>query len=142
MCYHKQNRATLAELKQRYRATAAVEIEEGYQPRYHETGFSFRASPVICADEPNKLVTATWGLIPFWAKTQEDADMIRSRTLNCISEEMFTKPSFRDAVKHGQRCLVPCTGFFEWRHEGKLKYPYFIHAPEGKVFSLGGLYSD
>ncbi|MBK6629538.1 MAG: SOS response-associated peptidase family protein [Flavobacteriales bacterium] len=38
----------------------------------------------------------------------------------------------------GQRCLVPVTGFFEWRHEGKVKVPY--HRYQGRRRSgLGGL---
>jgi putative SOS response-associated peptidase YedK len=36
---------------------------------------------------------------------------------------------------------VPVTGFFEWRHIGKAKYPYFIHLKDQKLFSLGAIYS-
>lgn len=142
MCYHKQNRATLKELSQRYNAKPSAAVAELYQPTYHESGFSFRPAAVICTDNASEFQLANWGLIPFWAKTHEDAEMIKSRTLNCISEEMNTKPSFRDAVKRGQRCIVPCTGFFEWRHVGKNKYPYFISIENGGIFSLAGLYSD
>ena len=42
---------------------------------------------------------------------------------------MFDKPAYRDASKTAQRCIIPYTGFFEWRwvNGGKVKYPYFIH---------------
>lgn len=65
------------------------------------------------------------------------------RTLNAISEEMYTKPAFRDAANEGKRCLIPCTGFFEWRwfKGGKIKYPYFIYHRTEKIFSLAGLWS-
>jgi putative SOS response-associated peptidase YedK len=46
-------------------------------------------------------------------------------------------------VKEGKRCLIPFTGFFEWRwldEKGKTKIPYYIHLEE-PIFSLAGLYS-
>jgi len=51
-----------------------------------------------------------WGLIPYWA---EDPS-IGSRLINARSETVATKPSFRSAFKH-RRCLIPTTGFFEWK---------------------------
>ena len=85
-----------------------------------------------------------WGLIPFWLKDQAAATRLKVSTLNCISEEMYDKPSYRDAAKEGKRCLIPCTGFFEWRwldEKGKTKIPYYIHMKDQPVFSIAGLYS-
>ncbi|HEY3406190.1 MAG TPA: SOS response-associated peptidase, partial [Ohtaekwangia sp.] len=63
---------------------------------------------------------------------------------NCISEEMYDKPSFRDAIKNGQRCLIPVTGFYEWRwldEQGTVKIPYYVTFRDQKVRSIAGLYS-
>jgi putative SOS response-associated peptidase YedK len=78
-------------------------------------------------------------------KSMADGLRIRTQTLNCISEEMFEKPSFRDAAKEGKRCLIPCSGFFEWRWmdaKGKTKIPYYISLNDQPLFSIAGLYSN
>lgn len=36
----------------------------------------------------------------------------------------------------GQRCLVPSTGFYEWRDE----VPYFFHLKDRGLFSMAGLF--
>jgi putative SOS response-associated peptidase YedK len=84
-----------------------------------------------------------WGLIPWWTKSVNDATQIRMRTLNCISEEMFEKSAFKDSVRDGKRCLIPCTGFYEWRwfKGGRIKYPYFVYQKDESIFSLAGIYS-
>lgn len=143
MCYHKQNKAGQAELTARYNAA----ISEPYKPLFHENGFNHIATPVLInAGQTTGSVTfrnLSWGLIPFWVKSGADALQIRTRTLNAISEEAFDKPSFRDSIRQ-RRCLVPCTGFYEWRwgdSNGKVKYPYFIKTDQ-PVFSLAGIWSE
>ena len=140
MCYHKQDKAIAAELEVRYKA---VMRDIGYSPTYYENGFDFKPSPVITADRPQEFQSFRWGLIPWWTKSLQEAVGIRMKTLNAISEEMFEKPSFRDSLKQGKRCLIPCTGFFEWRwfNGGKSKYPYFIYTEHEPVFSLAGIWS-
>lgn len=141
MCYHKQDTATMEELMVRYEN---ILHEVSIQPTYYENGFDFMPAPVITADKPQEFQLMPWGLIPWWTKSMADALQIRMRTLNCISEEMVDKPAFKDAVKEGHRCLIPCTGFFEWRwfKGGKIKYPYFIHSRQEKIFSLAGIWSS
>lgn len=142
MCYHKQDKAIEAELQVRYKAVMRPEV--GYQPSFYENGFDFKPGPVITADRPKEFQAFRWGLIPFWTKSQADAAQIRLKTLNCISEEMFDKPAFRDSLKAAKRCIIPCTGFFEWRwvDGGKVKYPYFIHLKDQPIFSLAGVYAS
>lgn len=142
MCYHKQDRALEKNLTDRYLAS----VPQPYKPVFHENGFSHLASPVLVNEPEGEGIifrSLNWGLVPFWVKTLADAQQIRTRTLNCISEEAFEKPSFRDAIRK-RRCLVPCTGFFEWRwgdSAGKVKYPYFIQTDEF-LFSLAGIWSE
>ena len=141
MCYHKQDTATMEQLIVRYENILS---SVPFMSTYYENGFDFKPSPVITTEKPREFQLMQWGLIPWWSKSAADAAQIRMRTLNCISEEMFEKSSFKDAAGDGRRCLVPCTGFFEWRwfKGGKIKYPYFIHHRTEKVFSLAGLYSS
>lgn len=119
-------------------------MEELYSIRFHENGFDFLPGPVVSAGKPTDIQLFHWGLVPFWVKDLAAATRLKSSTLNCISEEMYEKPSYRDAAAEGKRCLIPCTGFFEWRwldEKGKRKIPYYIHLKEQPVFSIAGLCS-
>lgn len=119
-------------------------VEELYSVQFHENGFDFLAGPVVTAGKPSEIQMFHWGLVPFWVKDGGAAARIKASTLNCISEEMYDKPAYRDAAREGKRCLIPCSGFFEWRwmdEKGKRKIPYYIHLKDQELFSIAGLYS-
>lgn len=60
--------------------------------------------------------------------------------INARSETIFEKPLFSKNLAGG-RCLVPCTGFYEWNGEGKNKHKFLIR-PEGlRFFYLAALFS-
>lgn len=112
--------------------------------RYHENGFDYLPSPIITAGDREELKFFNWGLVPFYMSDRTKAMALRASTLNCISEEMYDKPSFRDAAKNAQRCLIPTTGFYEWRwldEKGKVKIPYYVSFKSQPIMSVGGLYS-
>ena len=46
---------------------------------------------------------------------------------------------FRELLE-SQRCLVPASGFFEWKHEDGRKVPFYIHVKDNPVFGFAGLY--
>lgn len=143
MCYHKAITVKLPVISKYYGASYDKEVEEQFTVNYQENGYDHKKKPIITAENPSELKMFNWGLVPWFTKTEQEALQIRARTLNCISEEMYEKASFRDSVKEGKRCLIPCTGFFEWRwmdSKGKTKIPYYIHL-DAELFSLAGLYS-
>jgi putative SOS response-associated peptidase YedK len=81
-----------------------------------------------------------WGLIPSWSK---DPSM-GARLINARSESVPEKPSFRAAFKR-RRCLVPASGFYEWKQVAKGKEPYYFSPaaslPGGAdVFGFAGLW--
>jgi putative SOS response-associated peptidase YedK len=79
--------------------------------------------------------TATWGLKPFWAK-----DLKRPPPINARAETLTASPMFRDALI-GTRCLIPATGFFEWRVTGpKQRQPMHIRLKGGGAFAFAGLW--
>lgn len=108
-------------------------------PVYHATAFAHPVWPVITSGNPDQLQFFKWGLIPFFIKDRDSAMKIWNQTANCIGEEAFEKPSFRESIKK-RRCLIPVTGFFEWRHEGKNKFPHYIYSAEQQIMSIAGLY--
>jgi putative SOS response-associated peptidase YedK len=141
MCYHKAISSLKDELEARYLAKLD---DLGISPTtYYHNGFDFPRTPIVTNAEPKRIQFFTWGFIPEWMKSRDSALAMRARTLNCISEEAFEKPAFKDAIRT-KRCLVPCTGFFEWRwfNGGKQKYPYFVFMKEEKIFSLAGVWSE
>jgi putative SOS response-associated peptidase YedK len=136
------NKQELSELKWQLKTLSAFHDDGLY--RYHENGFDYLPTPIITAGEPDKFKMFRWGLIPFYMNDKEKAMILRTQTLNCISEEMYEKPSFRDAAKNGQRCLIPVTGFFEWRwldEKGTVKIPYYVTFRDQRIRSMAGLYS-
>lgn len=84
-----------------------------------------------------------FGLVPHWA----ESPAIGSRLINARIETVATKPAFRDAFRR-HRCIVPATGYFEWKPEGsRRKQPMWLH-PESEgdtgaesVWFLAGLWS-
>jgi putative SOS response-associated peptidase YedK len=80
---------------------------------------------------------ARWGLVPRWS---QDA-AIGAKLINARAETLSAKHSFRDAY-HRRRCLVPASGFYEWKREGKLKQPYYVHPTDGEVFAFAGLWDS
>jgi putative SOS response-associated peptidase YedK len=39
-----------------------------------------------------------------------------------------------------KRCLVPASGFYEWKKDGTRKIPYYIHLKDSPLFAIAGLY--
>ena len=76
-----------------------------------------------------------WGLIPSWSKDPS----IGARMINARSETVAEKPSFRAAFKR-RRCLVPVSGFYEWKKLAKGKQPHYITAPDGEPLAIAGLW--
>jgi len=103
---------------------------------YFVSGFSHPLLPIVKHDG---IELYEWGLIPVWVKNIQEANEIRSKTLNAVGETIFEKPSFFKSIV-SQRCLLPVDGFYEWRDVNGTKYPYFVHAPNNELFSLGSIY--
>ncbi len=78
-----------------------------------------------------------WGLVPAWAEDPA----IGNRLINARAETATEKPSFKRSLQR-QRCLVLADGFYEWRKDGKLKQPIWIHRSDGKPFAFAGLWAS
>jgi len=96
------------------------------------------ASPVLIVrreDAKARAAAVRWGLVPGWAKDPS----IGARLVNARGERLAQKPSFRDAYRR-RRCLVPASGFYEWRSEAGVKQPYYIRPSRGGLFGFAGLW--
>lgn len=104
-------------------------------PRYNVAPTQ-RAPVVRAVEDGREGVMLRWGLVPPWA---EDV-AVGSRSINARSETVATKPTFREAFK-ARRCLVPVSGFYEWRVMGDgTKQPYYITRLDRSPFALAGLW--
>jgi putative SOS response-associated peptidase YedK len=92
-------------------------------------------NPVIVVHERAEAVMMQWGLVPHWAR---DITATR-RPINARAEGLAEKPMFRDLLRT-KRCLVPASGFFEWKQEAGRKIPFYVHVRDDPVFAFAGLY--
>lgn len=77
-----------------------------------------------------------WGLVPYWAKDPK----VGYTTINARSEEVTTKPLFRDAIKK-RRCLIPADAFYEWQKlGGKAKKPFAFGLKNDEPYAFAGLW--
>lgn len=114
-----------------------VEVAEAPPPRFNIA--PTQEAPIVTPDAEagRAWKMARWGLLPHWA----DPSTFKATLINARSESAADKPSFRDAFKKG-RCVVPASGFFEWRQEEDgPKQPYFIRRRDGDPLLLAGLSS-
>ena len=101
------------------------------------------------AEAPNQWAAAEakWWLTPFWSQTPKP----KFATFNAKAETLGTSRTFREPFRR-RRCLVPVTGFYEWRKReqrtlfgeaaGKAataSEPYFVR-PRSGVLLLGGVW--
>jgi putative SOS response-associated peptidase YedK len=100
--------------------------------------------PFINADDEKgdirNVNTASWGLIPSWAKDASRA----SNAINARVESISEKPTFKSAFK-SRRCLIPVTGYYEWATElGKYKpkQPFYISHKNKSSLAIAGLYEN
>jgi putative SOS response-associated peptidase YedK len=83
--------------------------------------------------------TATWGLKPFWLNGEQSVSK-KPPPINARAESLASSPMFREALAKG-RCLIPATGFFEWRALApKQRLPMHIGLKDGGVFAFAGLW--
>ena len=96
---------------------------------------------VVQEDSSRLFKTMRWGLIPSWAKDGK----IGNSLINARLETATTKPAFRSAWK-ARRCLIPASGFFEWRavpqglSRKPAKTPFYITRLDGLPLTFAGLW--
>ena len=86
---------------------------------------------------PLEALTGLFGLVPHWSADTK----IARHTYNARSETVAVKPSFRDAWKHGQHCIIPAEAFFEpdWRSGRAIATR--IASAEGEPLGIAGLWA-
>jgi len=104
---------------------------------YKDHVFPLDDAPILLAQRDELVpVRATFGLIPQWAKS---ADYGR-RTYNARAETVATLPSYREAWRRRQRCLVPVRRFLEPSYETGRSVWWGIRRADDAPFLLAGIW--
>lgn len=109
------------------------------QPKWASEVYPRALGPFLRAkaNTPCELVVGVWGLIPAWAKTAR----LAYATNNARSEELSDKPTFRDAWKNGQRCIIPAMSFDEPNWESGRNVWWRFYRADGLPWGLAGLWN-
>ncbi|SDD84084.1 SOS response-associated peptidase [Aquimonas voraii] len=76
-----------------------------------------------------------WGLVPAWSETSST----KFSSFNARVESVAEKPVFRGAFRT-RRCLVPASGWYEWREEAGRKVPHLFEPAAGGALLFAGLW--
>src|SRR5262245_12990177 len=94
-------------------------------------------SPILrLVDGERRFDEMRWQLVPEW----EPEFNTKLSTINAKSETVFDSPLFGPIVVQ-QRCIVPISGFYEWKTEGSRKRPFKIHLQDAAIMSLAGIWN-
>lgn len=120
----------------RIEATLGTTFPE-VRPRYNIA--PSQTIPVIrgSADARHEMVEMRWGLIPYWSTEPE----ISYSTFNARAETLADKPAFREPFR-SRRCLIPASGFYEWKTEAGRKQPYYLTEVDDGGLAFAGLWDE
>lgn len=93
--------------------------------------------PAACIpmDDAEGIFMYHWGLAP------QSKEGVARNLINARTETVCSKWPFAKLVKTG-RCIVPASGYVEWKAIGKSKIP-FLHKVRGQeLFSMAGIFED
>ena len=78
-----------------------------------------------------------WWLIPRWA----DGPTQRYKMFNARSESLRKSKAFKEPYEK-KRCIIPASGYYEWRDEDGLKQPYYITPCDQFGFAFAGVWES
>ncbi len=135
-------RFSLTASREEVEALLGAMIEEDFPPRYNiaptQPILSILAgeTPPSGSNRPDRIgLLVRWGFVPSWVKDPNDWNLV----FNIRSETAAEKNSFRAALNH-RRAMIPASGFYEWRREGKNKaQAYWIRPRKEGIVAFGAL---
>ncbi len=152
MCYYNGIRVSKAD----YLRLLAIEKElknlQFSLNRPVQSGFVYGSWPIVKplpGGNDFEIVEAHWEFIAPWCPNVQAVKQGRKdyTTLNAKGETMLGSKLYRDAALH-RRCLIPSSGFYEWRHQKNEEtkkadtYPYYIGMADKEYFYMAGIWQQ
>ena len=137
MCGRFTNRLTWREIVALYRLSVPANPERNL-PAHYNICPTDTIGAVIARDAKRDLAPMRWGLVPYWWKKRAKDT---PATFNARAETVAEKAMFRDAFK-GRRCLIPASGYYEWKGTETGKQPYYFTASDGSPLTIAGLWDE
>jgi putative SOS response-associated peptidase YedK len=106
---------------------ATLQLKDNYNVAPSQT------MPVVVKHSSNSIQMMLWGLIPSWSKDG------KSLVINARSETLSVKPMFKKLLET-HRCIIPSTGFYEWKKTSEGKQPFYIGLKNHEFFGFAGVY--
>jgi putative SOS response-associated peptidase YedK len=134
MCGRAYETYTDEELHIRYINQKSKRNPLGFKPNYNLA--PTQLSPIVWVEDGDRKIDLfQWGLIPTWEKEFKT----KLSTINAKAETLFESRLYKGpALK--RRCIVPLSGFVEWKREGDKKRPFCIHLKNDPIMSVAGIW--
>lgn len=108
----------------------------GFHPTYNLAPTD--VSPVVLIRGGERTIEMfRWGLVPRWATSLKAA--AKYSLINARSEDIADKPSYAEPFRQ-RRCVVPLSGFFEWKRGAARKRPFAIQRTDRGILSVAGVW--
>lgn len=89
----------------------------------------------VMRDDEKLVEPMRWGLIPIWAK-----EVPKFATFNAKAEGLKEKATWKGSLNK-MRCVIPASGFYEWKGPKGDKQPYAIRRRDGDPLLFAGLWA-
>lgn len=119
-------RSIIEDVASRLGEEAAADVKRGEVFPSETAAVVTKVDPGLCCN------VMSWG----YPLNQKNQLIINAKSENIFKLEMFSKSLL------SKKCLIPCTGFFEWKHEGKSRTKFIIKPSGEEFFYLAGLYDS
>jgi len=127
MCGRFQLAVELDKILERY---GILEANVDFSPK-QEVFPSNKSAIIVNNGGENKLEMFNWGFT---------ASFTKRLLINARSETVSVKKIFKDSFMY-RRCLIPVSGYYEWKKENDKSIKYIIYTKED-IFSLAGIYKS
>lgn len=123
-------------------------VDSEFYPRFHLANAvrinpRYNISPsqdswiILKRENSMKVSPMRWG----FEMRSKNTNIQNRFVFNARVETIDTKYIFKKAFKT-QRCIVPASGYYEWKKEGKKKLPYYIFNPYDRYISMAGIFRE
>ncbi|MDR7301274.1 SOS response-associated peptidase [Haloactinomyces albus] len=118
---------------------AADRIGDTFGPDYNITPTA--TVPIVVERRAGSEVERTlrpvrWGLVPTWAGDATSGPPM----VNARAESLTVKPAYAESAAH-RRCLMPATGWYEWKPGERAKQPYLCTRRDGRSLAMAAVFS-